>query len=183
MGTQIKLTREIPAEPMILVGGTARNTGKSALVTRLISEYSKQGDVIAAKVITVRNHGDTCPRGGRGCGICAGLQDIYDIREEDGNGNKDTMLFRKAGAQRVYLVRAYHEGLFAAAAELLRRVKPGEKLVCESNSLRTVVKPGLFYMILDNLQDIKPSAKEVLAKADYLLEPFADSIVEPLGSF
>lgn len=161
----------INADNLILLGATARNTGKTELAVRLIRRFSQNGPVAAVKVITVRNHGDICPRGGAGCGICKGLKSCFDITEEKGNGDKDTMLFRKAGAGIVYLVRAYPEGLKAAMEAVLAKIGPDVLVICESNSVRKVVKPKQFLMIADEGQGIKPSAGEVIGLADQILVP------------
>lgn len=164
----------ITADHMILLGATARNTGKTALAVALIETYSKKYPVVAVKVITVHNHGDICPRGGKGCGICSGLTKAFDIREETGSGNKDTMLFRRAGARAVYLVRSYPEGLEEAMKTVLADIGSGEVIVCESNSVRQVVKPGEFIMIRDAGQTPKPSAAAVLDQADVIVEDYRE---------
>jgi len=164
----------INADNMILLGATARNTGKTALAVALIEEYSKTSPVVAVKVITVHSHDDVCPRGGKGCGICSGLQESYEIREETGDGNKDTMLFRKAGARNVYLVRTYPEGLEAAMTAVLARTGREDLIICESNSVRRVVKPKEFIMIREPDRPVKPSAGAVLADADLIIEDYRE---------
>ena len=164
----------ICADNMILVGATARNIGKTALAVKLIEHYSKKQDVVAIKVVTVHNHGDRCPRGGKGCGICSSLKTCFDIREEKGEGTKDTMLFRTAGARAVYLVRTHPEGLEKAMEAVLAYTKQDDFIICESNSVRLVVKPGEFIMIRDEEQEIKPSAAEVIKKADRIFSDYRD---------
>lgn len=164
----------IYAENMILLGATARNTGKTTLAVELIRHFSRQRDVAAIKVVTVHNHGDICPRGGKGCGICKSLNTSFDIREETGTGGKDTMLFKKAGARVVYLVRAYPEGLAEAMETVLSYIKADEIVICESNSVRTVLKPGEFIMMTDGDGEVKESAAGVLGYADRVLSDYRD---------
>lgn len=159
----------IHAENMILLGATARNTGKTTLAVELIGQYSRERDVVAIKVVTVHNHGDICPRGGKGCGICQSLKKSFDIREETETGGKDTMLFKKAGARAVYLVRAYPEGLEEAMKTVLSYTKADDIIICESNSVRTVLKPGEFIMMSDGDGQVKESAARVLEYADRVL--------------
>lgn len=161
------------AENMILIGASGRNTGKTAMAVRLIQEYSREQPVVGIKVITVHNHGDICPRGGKGCGICIGLKTCFDIREETEEGGKDTMLFKKAGARAVYLVRAYPEGLKEAMEQVIKMTTKADKIICESNSVRNVLKPGYFYMVRDSSQEIKESAGIVMKYADEILEQSA----------
>lgn len=159
----------IQADNMILLGAASRNKGKTTLAVRLIEQYSRQQNVVAIKVITIHNHGDICPRGGKGCGICSGLKTCFDIVEERAAGSKDTMLFKKAGAGTVYLVRAYRESLEAAMKEVLALTEATDKIICESNSVRTVVRPGEFVMLRDQTEDMKSSARTVIGKADRVL--------------
>lgn len=157
---------------MILLGATGRNLGKTTLAIHIIEELKERVPIIAFKVITVRDHGDICPRGGKGCGICHGLKDCFDIREEIGDGEKDTMLLRKAGAQRVYLIRSLKDHVKDAIEKAMTYVPEGHLVVCESNSVRTAVDPGVFIMIKSpGLEEhYKPTAKEVISKADFIME-------------
>lgn len=159
------------APNMLLFGAVGRNQGKTRLAVRMVEKYSKTRLVVGIKVITVRNHGDICPRGGKGCGICKGLKDCYDVREEQGDGDKDTMLMKKAGAKTVYLVRAYPEGLSEALADVLGRIPEDSVVVCESNSVRSVVKPGVFFMMDGGGGERKPSAEQVYELADEIVSP------------
>lgn len=157
---------------MILLGATGRNLGKTTLAIHIIETLKERVPIIAFKVITVRDHGDICPRGGKGCGICHGLKDCFDIREEMGDGEKDTMLLRKAGAQHVYLVRSLKDHIRDAIETAMTYVPEGTLVICESNSVRTAVEPGLFIMIksADSEENYKPTAKEVISKADFVVE-------------
>lgn len=157
---------------MILLGATGRNLGKTTLAIHIIEELKERVPIIALKVITVRDHGDICPRGGKGCGICHGLKDCFDIREELGDGGKDTMLLRKAGAKRVYLIRSLKDHVQDAIEEAMSYVPEGHLVICESNSVRTAVDPGVFIMIKSpgGEENYKPTAKEVISKADFVME-------------
>lgn len=157
---------------MILLGATGRNLGKTTLALHIIEQLKERVPIIAFKVITVRDHGDICPRGGKGCGICNGLKDCFDIREELGNGEKDTMLLRKAGAQHVYLIRSLKDHVKDAMEKAMTYVPEGHLVICESNSVRTAVEPGVFIMIKSpGLEEhYKPTAKEVISKADVVIE-------------
>lgn len=159
---------------MILLGATARNIGKTALAVKLIKHYSKEREVVAIKVVTIHNHDDVCPRGGKGCGICSSLKSCFDIREETGKGKKDTMLFKEAGARDVYLVRAFPEGLEKAMETVLTYTKKQDVIICESNSVRTVLEPGEFIMLTDGSMEMKESASAVIGKADKILSSVQD---------
>ena len=159
----------------VILGAAGRNAGKTALGVWLIGQLKQRVPVCAVKVIQAHAHGQACPRGGAGCGICAGLQGLYDVREETGRGQKDTMRFAAAGAQKVLLVRALPEGMekaMQAAAQLLPK---DCVVVCESNGAARVVKPGRFYLLGDEaeLPRWKPSARAVRPLADAVLDPAA----------
>jgi len=164
----------IQADNMILLGAAARNTGKTVLAVRLIEQYSRQQSVVAIKVITIHNHGDVCPRGGKGCGICSGLKTCFDITKERADGVKDTMLFKKAGARAVYLVRAYPESLGDAMKAVLALTEETDQIICESNSVRTVVNPGEFVMLRGDTKEMKASARAVIGRADRILNHYLE---------
>lgn len=161
----------IDCNKMILIGATGRNSGKTTLATNIIKAYGDTVPFIAFKFIVINNTKDVCPRGGAGCGICNGLEGIYDITEELNEGNKDTMLLKKAGAKHVYLIRSLKEHLNEALKEALTYVPPNAHIISESNSLRHVVKPACFIMIRSDASEaMKPSAKSVIDFADVILE-------------
>lgn len=160
----------LQAERMILLGAAGRNLGKTQLAVRLIGRYARTHEVVGVKVITVEHHGDACPRGGRGCGICHGLKGAYDIREEQAKGDKDTQKFLEAGARKSYLVRALPEGLSDAMRDLLNQIPEHAVIICESNRVRTVLKPGAFLMLQSHDGSRKPSAERVWDLADKIVE-------------
>ncbi len=167
----------LQAKQMILIGATGRNSGKTTLALRIIDEYKDKMPIIAFKLITVHDKGDICPRGGKGCGICKGLKECFDITEEVGEGTKDTMLLKKAGARHVYLIRAFKENIREALEEALKLVPKDTLIICESNSARLVAEPACFIMIESSASsNIKPSAQAVLEYADFMLKQKEDSL-------
>lgn len=167
------MMRAIPT--MILVGSTSRNLGKTALAARLVEALRSREKVVGVKVTTIREKGAKCPRGGDGCGTCASLTGAYDILEEtDPGGTKDTSHLLKAGAARVFWLRAMRDAVAEGLDALMTRIDRDAVIVAESNSLRRVVAPNLFVMLQD--QDggrVKPSAREVM--------PFVDIAVPSAG--
>jgi molybdopterin-guanine dinucleotide biosynthesis protein len=159
----------LQARQMVLIGATGRNSGKTTLALQIIHAFKDTLPVVAFKLITIRNHGDICPRGGQGCGICQGLKGSFDITLETGTGTKDTMLLKKAGANQVYLIRAYKENLREALEEALKLVPKDALILCESNSVRLVAEPALFVMIQSTSSSIKPTAEAVMEYADVIL--------------
>ncbi|GLC81299.1 hypothetical protein [Lacrimispora brassicae] len=172
-------TTLLQARHMVLIGATGRNSGKTTLALQMIHAFKDKIPVVAFKLITIRNHGDICPRGGHGCGICKGLKGCFDITPETGTGTKDTMVLKKAGAEQVYLIRAFKENLREALEEALKLVPKNALVLCESNSLRLVAEPALFVMIQSSTSSsIKPTAEEVMEYADVILPQNEDSFAD-----
>jgi len=159
----------VRAPGLLLVGATGRNSGKTEFVCNLISRYSAQMEVGAAKVTTV-SHGETgCPRGGAGCGVCASLTQPYSVSTETGGPEgKDTVRMIGAGAKPVLWLRARTEHLDQGAKELTSML-PGISVV-ESNSVRKSLVPDLFVLVKGpGNEELKDSAKAVAHMADFLI--------------
>jgi hypothetical protein len=113
--------RAVPT--MILVGSTARNLGKTALATRLIEALRPREKVVGVKVTTIRDREAKCPRGSDGCGTCSSLTGNYEIWEErDPDGEKDTSQLLKAGAARVFWLKAMRDALAEGLDALMTQI-------------------------------------------------------------
>lgn len=153
---------------MIMIGSTGRNSGKTTFGSEFIKKHKENHKIVALKVTTIEKRNMKCPRGGEGCGVCTSLKGNYDIREEKNPGDiKDTQRLKKAGAEKVYWIRAYPEYLSQAFEDFLSLLDDVDIILCESNSLRKYVKPGIFVMI-DNAKDGKKTALDVIQYADYV---------------
>lgn len=72
-----------------------------------------------------------------------------------------------SGAERVYWLRVRREHLAEGAAALLEHIGPDTLCICESNSLRHAVAPGVFLIVKDrDAKTFKRSSREVLHLAD-----------------
>jgi hypothetical protein len=132
---------------MILIGAADRNAGKTTLACELIRRFSNV-PVMGAKVTAVQERDGTCPRGGEGCGVCSSLEGSFCLTEETQRGSaKDTQRLLASGAQRVFWLRVLKDHLELGARTLLDTIGPDTPIICESNSLRTVVTPGVFLMV------------------------------------
>jgi len=157
---------------MILIGSTARNSGKTALALAIINKYKGKRPVIAIKVTTIAEKNAKCIRGGEGCGVCSNLKGDFEIIEElNKTNNKDTSIILASGAQKVYWLKTLKEHIYEGFEELISSIPKNTLIVCESNSLRKVVNPGVFIMV-KNTEDnqIKKSALEVINQADIVYE-------------
>jgi molybdopterin-guanine dinucleotide biosynthesis protein A len=156
---------------MLMIGAMGRNAGKTEFACSLIRKFCSEHNVIGIKVTPVDKADGTCPRGGTGCGVCTSLNGNYDITEEtDSLPDKDTCRMLAAGAKKVFWLRSLRTHLTEAMATLQAVIGSDAVLVCESNSLRGVVEPGLFFIVKGRAgQKCKASAKKVIEHADRII--------------
>ncbi|MGD2094689.1 MAG: molybdenum cofactor guanylyltransferase [Phycisphaerales bacterium] len=160
---------------MLMIGSAGTNVGKTELACALLKKFSKSHNITGIKVTTIKEKDGQCPRGGEGCGVCSSLEGVYCITEEtNSKTGKDTARLLAAGANKVFWLRVLREHLSEGTTALLNLIGPDVVSICESNSLRQVVEPGLFLMARNNnLKTWKSSAQEV--------QKYADSIVSSNG--
>ena len=161
----------IDAPNMLMVGSAGRDCGKTELACSLIRRFCRGHDLVGVKVTAVQDRGGECPRGGQGCGVCSSLEGAYCLTEETNTGGrKDTERLLAAGARKVYWLRVLREHLWEGAVALFEVIGDDTLVICESNSLRTVVEPGVFLMVRrrDSAR-LKPSAEAVRRLVDRLV--------------
>jgi molybdopterin-guanine dinucleotide biosynthesis protein A len=161
----------IRVDGMLMIGAAGTNAGKTQLACALLRKFGRSHDIAGIKVTTIKENDGQCPRGGEGCGVCSSLQeDFYITQETDKNSEKDTGRLLSAGASRVFWLRVRTEHLQAASTALLRTIGLDAVSICESNSLRHVIEPGLFLMAgHPDLRVWKTSARQVKAWADRIV--------------
>jgi molybdopterin-guanine dinucleotide biosynthesis protein A len=72
-----------------------------------------------------------------------------------------------AGAKKVFWLRVLKSHLAEGVTALLKVIGNDQGMICESNSLRNIVEPGLFFMVRNGKATrYKPSAEEVIGYAD-----------------
>jgi molybdopterin-guanine dinucleotide biosynthesis protein A len=153
---------------MLLIGSTGRNIGKTELACTLIRRTRPTQPVAAAKITVIREAGGRCPRGGEGCGACTSVDGAYDLmKETNRDGVKDTSRLLLAGAFPVFWLRVHVAHMREGLDALYEQIDPHIPLICESNSIRHAVKPGLFLMVKDKrTRTCKPTARAVAHLAD-----------------
>ena len=166
-------------DAMCMVGSAGANVGKTELVCALIKRLSENREIVGIKVTTIKAKDGQCPRGGRGCGVCSSLDGDFCITEEgsheaefqtDSNPRKDTARLLAAGASRVFWLRVMKTHLQDGLTALLDIIGPDAVSICESNSLRHVVEPGLFIMVKRQGQKLwKSSARDVKKYVDEIV--------------
>lgn len=159
---------EIPQ--MIQIGSTGRNSGKTMLAKKIIKQYHEVFTIYGLKIITITGSKGKCQRGEIGCGICTSIDTGFELVEEtDKLGDKDTMQLLRAGCKRVFLLKVFHDCLSDGFQAFLEKVPLGALIICESNSLREIVRPNCFIM-MHNKTSMKKTAKNVINEADMILE-------------
>lgn len=164
-------TEMLQRPDMVVIGAGARHVGKTEFACALIRRHAGRATVFAIKITTVQDHGTDCPHDGGGCGACSGFAGPYCLTEETGGPpGKDTTRLLAAGAARVFWLRVRRGHLAAGLDEFLRQVPPGVAIVCESNSVRQVLEPGVFLVITAAAGTaVKPSCAAVVGQADAVI--------------
>ncbi len=161
----------IRLENMLMIGSSGSNVGKTELACALLRKFGGTHRIVGVKVTAAAAQEQSCPRGGQGCGVCSSMEVEYKITEEaDRRSRKDTGRLLTAGADKVYWLRVLRTHLQKGLSALLEVVGRGSIVICESNSLRQVVEPGLF-LIVDRVDRPawKRSAQQVRPHADRIV--------------
>ncbi|MEK7995110.1 MAG: NTP transferase domain-containing protein, partial [Planctomycetota bacterium] len=147
------------------------NVGKTELACALLRKLSRHHDIAAIKVTAIGDKDGQCPRGGEGCGVCSSLEGNFRITQETNRrSDKDTSRLLSAGASRVYWLRVLKTHLEEGASALVEMLGAHTTCICESNSLRRVVEPGLFLLARrENSKPWKESARQVQRYADRIV--------------
>ncbi|MFD1672393.1 hypothetical protein ACFQ5M_09810 [Agrilactobacillus yilanensis] len=160
---------------MIQIGSTGRNSGKTMVARALIQRFKGTQPIYALKVITITGQRGQCQRGGVGCGICTSIDDGFELIEETNTlGAKDTMMLLQAGSTKVFLLKAFEDHLLDGFKAFVDQVPADGLIICESNSLREYIQPGLFIMMDNQKRRQKPTAAAVYQKADLILSDVDD---------
>lgn len=166
---------------MLLIGSAGRNSGKTTLAKRFVSLWKEEYPLIGVKIVTIKGKSGGCQRGVHGCSICTSLKGEYELIPEEGNPvllkqKKDSQLLLEAGCQQVFFVKCLKTHLFAAIEDLLSQLPEKKIIICESNSLRNMVEPGVFMFLNNQPKRMKASAKEVVHYADMILTSANDPL-------
>jgi hypothetical protein len=153
----------------IIIGGTDRNTGKTTLAEKLIEKFGSKVPVTAVKIANIKPGNERF----HGHDVKSFRDKILIKKETRSNGSKDSMRFLKAGAFESWFIQTEDAFLPETFPEIQTVLKDAQWVVCESNSLRNFVKPGLFIMVKG--KDVAPSKKDVPG-----LLQLADVVVEAL---
>jgi hypothetical protein len=152
-------------EKMIIIGATARHSGKTELAYHVIHKFSSKVRIIGIKISAIHG-GDSSFHGSM-----EKLNENFTIEKNSKTGmNKSTDRMSAAGAAETFWVHTKSEFLDEALQKLLPMLDKNSFLVCESNSIRKIVLPDLFFLITNLNKEIKNTALEVRDMADYAVE-------------
>lgn len=155
---------------LLIIGGSSRNVGKTTLALSLVKKYAGSEKITGLKVTSIRPNEE----------IFHGSHDNlpvkkYQVIEETINtSKKDTAKMLKAGADKVFYIETTDEHLASAFREFLAQNPNTGPIICESRSLRNIVKPGLFVLLKHYDPDnIKPGFAifEALADITFTIDP------------
>lgn len=161
-----------------MIGSAGANVGKTELACEFIKRFGRDRYLIGIKVTTIKAKDGRCPRGVEGCGVCSSLDgDFYITEEADSISGKDTSRLLAAGAKRVFWLRVMRTHLEEGLVALLDVIGRDVVSICESNSLRNVVEPGLFLMVKSPPLGVLRSGSRVWKKSAQEVKKYADKIV------
>lgn len=149
---------------LLIVGGTARNVGKTEFVCRLIKKFSRNFPVFGLKVSAI------FPDEGIYHGDHTNDNKARRLVEETRlDTNKDTSRMLRAGAHRVYYLRSEDDGILSGYKELRKQLSRDAVIVCESNALGEHLRAGLQVMVTKEKVSVKARAQARLRKADLIV--------------
>lgn len=153
---------------MLMIGGSGRNVGKTTLICAIIRKFAPTTPLIGLKVTSIR-HGEEDFHGHHD----VPLSETFRIFEEtDKESVKDTAKMLSAGARKVYFIQTPDEQMPLAMDAFFALVGQQSTIVCETRSLRRLIKPGLFILITDPVHtDFKARSAEFESVADLII-PF-----------
>ena len=139
---------------VIVVGGHARNVGKTSVVTGLISAFS-QYSWTAIKISSHR-HSEFSDKEVGG---------IHD--EKDRGGGSDTSRFLAAGAARSLWARMGADNDERILCQLMPIIQNDPFVIIESNSILKFIRPDIYVLVLRcDVEEFKDSAKQTFNRAD-----------------
>jgi hypothetical protein len=151
---------------LVVVGGHARNIGKTSVVAGLIRKM-RDRRWTALKITQYGNEVCASHTGTAACGCePAGGEEFALSEEYEGDGT-DSGRFLAAGAQRSFWLRVPAGELPRAAGMVRKILAQGENVIVESNSVVELVTPDVFLMLLDfACEDFKASSLRLMDRAD-----------------
>lgn len=147
---------------LLIVAGTGRNVGKTELICQLVKKFGSIADIYALKVSAIH------PDEGIFHGNHAGGEIVGRLFEEfRTDSDKDTSRVLRAGAKRAFYLSSDNDRVKEGYLEFRRLIPEDAVVVCESNSLREIVEPGLMILIRPETGVLKPRAAALVPLCDF----------------
>lgn len=153
-------------EKMIMIGATARQSGKTEMASRIISKFCNEIKITGIKVTTVQK-GDVSYHGSL---ELPSDKNFIIEKSSLSHKNKSTDRMIAAGAAEAFWLHSRSEFLEEAWGKLSSMIDKESFLVCESNSLRKIVQPGVFILIRNLKKEIKETVIDLIGKADLVVD-------------
>jgi len=146
---------------IVVVGGSVKNVGKTALVCAVISALPEFG--WTAVKVTGHDYEPSVPSAER-----EGSCDRTIWEETTSGAETDTARYLAAGARRALLVMRQGEGV--PMEEIRRALGADRNIIFESNRIIDAIKPDLCIALVDGvMKDVKASFRLLLSVADVLV--------------
>jgi len=123
---------------LLLIGGTGRNVGKTALACQLIEKFSKSELVCSIKISPHFHSLST------DCEIVEQNENYIITIEKDFLSNKDSARMLQAGAHKVFYIQTFDNFLQEAFLKVVSQIGKNNLIICESGGLINQIKPALF---------------------------------------
>jgi hypothetical protein len=144
---------------ILLISGSGRNAGKTSFLCGVIS--GNAGGKIVAVKITPHFHEPTPGL------IAISVNENFRVYlETDPNSGKDSSLFLKSGAEKVFYIQTTDQYLNVAFSIAVSECNPDSPIVTESTALRKYITPGLYLFIQKESDELKPFALEMKKLSD-----------------
>lgn len=159
---------------MLMVGAAGRNQGKTEFICRVISMQRDNLPVTGIKITAF--DGDLT----QGKDYLNLQGNFLVTREVLADGEKDTHRMCRAGAESVYWLRTKRSHLTDGLATLFQGmerdgINPETAcLIAEAVCARSVIDPGLYLIIREPGESMKPSCAETAHLADLQLNPLGN---------
>jgi len=118
---------------MLLIGAIEKNSGKTGLSEKIIQQFSKQHQLYAVKATVLRNF--------------EGRKGFTIFEETNPDRQKDTGRLLTAGSRKVFWLKTDEEHAEQGIREVLQKIPENAPVLCESNTIRKYITPGIFLMV------------------------------------
>jgi molybdopterin-guanine dinucleotide biosynthesis protein len=137
----------------LFIGGLEKKSGKTTLSVSIVKKFSKKQDIYVIKATIIRDYKD---------------KKLFSIIEEtDPNRPKDTGRLLAAGAKKVFWFKTDEKYALSGFKEILEKDIKNKPVLCETNSMRKYIKPGIFLMVKrENYIEKKETAEAVIDYVD-----------------